>query len=115
MGGYGDFYPVTQFGYVIGSVTILYGTVVFALPVGVIGSTFSRQFERFQQEQEARHAMSDQTQEEHHHPTVSISWPPVVISEFNTTLEQVAKLAEVPPDMVTCWVERLMVTVRFDH
>jgi len=43
--GYGDLYPETGSGQVIGYFTILLGIVVLSLPITVIGSTFSEEFE----------------------------------------------------------------------
>jgi len=43
--GYGDLYPVTGYGQVVGYFTILLGIVVLSLPITVIGSTFSEEFE----------------------------------------------------------------------
>jgi len=40
--GYGDLYPTTPMGKFFGSITIVAGVIVFAMPVGVISSNFSR-------------------------------------------------------------------------
>merc|ERR550514_2155041 len=60
--GYGDVVPTTKLGKVIGSVTILSGMVVLAMPVGVIGANFSTEYERVQQEKRRRQKMADQTE-----------------------------------------------------
>lgn len=39
--GYGDLYPVTPFGKLLGAVVMLFGMLVIALPITVIGSNFS--------------------------------------------------------------------------
>lgn len=44
--GYGDVYPTSIWGRVVGTVTILCGVVVYATPVGVIGSNFSLEYDR---------------------------------------------------------------------
>jgi len=44
--GYGDVTPVTIAGKVVGSIAILYGTVLLGLPIGIIGSQFSNEFAR---------------------------------------------------------------------
>eukprot|EP00747_Dinoflagellata_sp_TGD_P099511 gnl/TRDRNA2_/TRDRNA2_167769_c0_seq2.p1 gnl/TRDRNA2_/TRDRNA2_167769_c0~~gnl/TRDRNA2_/TRDRNA2_167769_c0_seq2.p1 ORF type:complete len:363 (+),score=58.03 gnl/TRDRNA2_/TRDRNA2_167769_c0_seq2:88-1176(+) len=44
--GYGDIVPVTTLGKLVGSVAILYGTVLLGLPIGIIGSQFSTEFGR---------------------------------------------------------------------
>jgi len=42
--GYGDFYPTTDAGRVVGVCTILIGMVVLAMPITVIGSAFSAEY-----------------------------------------------------------------------
>lgn len=44
--GYGDAVPVTGIGKIIGSVTIITGLVMIALPVGIVASAFSEQVHR---------------------------------------------------------------------
>lgn len=39
--GYGDFYPVTTLGYVVGVICALAGLIATALPVAVIGNQFN--------------------------------------------------------------------------
>jgi hypothetical protein len=42
--GYGDLYPESPGGYVIGIITQLAGTVILSLPITVIGATFSEEY-----------------------------------------------------------------------
>merc|ERR1711904_756528 len=42
--GYGDAFPTTDIGKFVGTLTILGGIVVLAMPVGVIGSNFSNEY-----------------------------------------------------------------------
>ncbi|XP_053384724.1 potassium voltage-gated channel protein egl-36-like [Mercenaria mercenaria] len=44
--GYGDFYPTTSFGYVVGVICAVNGIVVLALPIAAIAGTFSNLFSR---------------------------------------------------------------------
>jgi len=44
--GYGDVVPVTAFGKLIASVTIVFSLVVIALPVGIIATAFAEQVHR---------------------------------------------------------------------
>ena len=44
--GYGDVVPVTPLGKIIAAVTILWGLVTIALPVGIIATAFSEQIHR---------------------------------------------------------------------
>lgn len=44
--GYGDNFPVTRMGRLVGAVTIVTGVVILAMPIGVIGANFSAEFER---------------------------------------------------------------------
>jgi len=46
--GYGDMYPTTGAGKFFGTLTILSGIIVLAMPVGVIGANFSQEYERMQ-------------------------------------------------------------------
>ena len=46
--GYGDVVPVTAFGKLIASVTIVFSLVVIALPVGIIATAFAEQVHRRQ-------------------------------------------------------------------
>lgn len=42
--GYGDMYPTTGAGKFVGTLTILSGIIVLAMPVGVIGSVFEQEY-----------------------------------------------------------------------
>jgi len=48
--GYGDQYPTSTMGYVIAVATMLWSLVILALPVGVIGGTFSQVWQQFETE-----------------------------------------------------------------
>lgn len=43
--GFGDAYPITPLGKVVGCFAILYGTILLGLPIGIIGSQFSAEFD----------------------------------------------------------------------
>jgi len=45
--GYGDFYPVETAGRMLGNMAMIFGILVFALPLAVIGSTFQAAYERY--------------------------------------------------------------------
>jgi voltage-gated potassium channel len=45
-GGYGDVVPVTQFGKLVAGVTILFGLMMVALPVGIISTAFANEIHR---------------------------------------------------------------------
>jgi len=51
--GYGDVYPTTSFGYIIAVVTMVMSIVILALPVGVIGGSFSQNWENFERDEKA--------------------------------------------------------------
>lgn len=53
--GYGDHYPVSSQGYMVAVATMLYSLVIGALPVGVIGGTFSNVWDDY-----AKHRKRDQ-------------------------------------------------------
>ena len=44
--GYGDLFPLTPAGYVIGSLAAVVGTIVLALPITIIGATFDEEYEK---------------------------------------------------------------------
>eukprot|EP00316_Scyphosphaera_apsteinii_P013315 CAMPEP_0119299138 /NCGR_PEP_ID=MMETSP1333-20130426/1251_1 /TAXON_ID=418940 /ORGANISM="Scyphosphaera apsteinii, Strain RCC1455" /LENGTH=215 /DNA_ID=CAMNT_0007300465 /DNA_START=866 /DNA_END=1513 /DNA_ORIENTATION=+ len=44
--GYGDAYPITFWGRLVALVTMFLGILILALPITVIGSSFSSQFDR---------------------------------------------------------------------
>jgi len=46
--GYGDSFPTTGIGYVVGAATMVWSLVILALPVGVIGGTFSKVWKSFE-------------------------------------------------------------------
>eukprot|EP00747_Dinoflagellata_sp_TGD_P184158 gnl/TRDRNA2_/TRDRNA2_39549_c0_seq1.p1 gnl/TRDRNA2_/TRDRNA2_39549_c0~~gnl/TRDRNA2_/TRDRNA2_39549_c0_seq1.p1 ORF type:complete len:839 (+),score=127.51 gnl/TRDRNA2_/TRDRNA2_39549_c0_seq1:46-2517(+) len=48
--GYGDNFPVTTYGYVVAVVCMVWSLVILALPVGVIGGTFTQVWDSFAQE-----------------------------------------------------------------
>lgn len=54
--GYGDFYPTTRFGYIVGVICALNGIIVLALPIAAIAGTFSNLFSRNNDYQ--RHVMA---------------------------------------------------------
>ena len=49
--GYGDAYPVTAFGKVLGAVIALMGVGMFALPAGILGSGFSEELRKRREEE----------------------------------------------------------------
>jgi len=48
--GYGDYYPVTEFGKCVGGVTMISGVIILALPITVIGTNFQTCLVGFQRE-----------------------------------------------------------------
>lgn len=46
--GYGDLYPVTTWGQIIGCAAMLAGTIILSLPITVIGATFSEEYQEQQ-------------------------------------------------------------------
>ena len=59
--GYGDAYPITPIGKIIGSVVTLLGIGMFALPSGILASSFS---ERMRQRRESMQSRIDQALED---------------------------------------------------
>lgn len=117
--GYGDMYPITPFGYTVGSMTILYGSVVFALPVGVIGTTFSQAFDQFRSEQTLRKLLSEQAaagdSPELSMETVEYNETPPLVSEFQNAVQNCAMSIGLPMTMAQRWEEKLKRTVKFEN
>ena len=49
--GYGDIYPVTPWGKFIGSIVVILGIGLFAMPTGVLASGFAEVLARTKEEQ----------------------------------------------------------------
>lgn len=52
--GYGDLAPTTALGKLIGSLTILNGIIVLAMPIGVVGANFSSEYYRVLEDKRLR-------------------------------------------------------------
>eukprot|EP00276_Gloeochaete_wittrockiana_P003052 CAMPEP_0184660464 /NCGR_PEP_ID=MMETSP0308-20130426/34031_1 /TAXON_ID=38269 /ORGANISM="Gloeochaete witrockiana, Strain SAG 46.84" /LENGTH=476 /DNA_ID=CAMNT_0027101081 /DNA_START=260 /DNA_END=1690 /DNA_ORIENTATION=+ len=52
--GYGDMYPLTTVGRIVGSILIIAGFLVIALPIGVIGSAFTEVIMDYRKDEERR-------------------------------------------------------------
>jgi len=119
--GYGDMYPITPLGYAVGAMTIMFGAVVLTLPVGVIGTTFSQSFEKFRTEQNLRRLLDEQASigEASETPTESepmtYDEPPVLVTELETALQNLAGAAGVPCGLVQRWEEQLKAVTRFER
>jgi hypothetical protein len=55
--GYGDTYPVTWLGKIIGGLTMLMGILVLAFPISLLGANFTDQWKAAAKEKEKRRAM----------------------------------------------------------
>jgi len=55
--GYGDVYPTTPAGKLVGAATILNGIIVLAMPIGVVGANFSNEYYRVLDEKKRRARM----------------------------------------------------------
>jgi len=58
--GYGDLYPCTPVGKVIGGLTILNGVIVLAMPIGVVGANFSNEYYKVLDEKKRRQRLKQQ-------------------------------------------------------
>ena len=43
--GYGDMYPTSDIGRVMGSIVILLGVITLAMPISIIGGNYQREYE----------------------------------------------------------------------
>ena len=54
--GYGDKYPRTAVGRILGSLTMFMGIFFIAMPLTIVGSSFSNSWEKIKSQQEAEYA-----------------------------------------------------------
>jgi len=119
--GYGDHYPVTNFGYFVGAATILYGVVVFALPVGIIGTAFSQAYDQILEDQAYRKSLEQEEIESTHReadPTSaapSFNEPPACFVELWIALHRTAMAAGIPVTMAKTWQSEMMDLARFEN
>lgn len=62
--GYGDFYPTSVFGKIVGGVAVLAGVVVLALPITIIGANFTQEYAKIIGEQMEAQAQAQFEEEE---------------------------------------------------
>jgi hypothetical protein len=58
--GYGDLFPTTPLGKFVGSLTILNGIIVLAMPIGVVGTNFSSEYYKVVEEKKHRTRLKQQ-------------------------------------------------------
>ena len=56
--GYGDLFPIGDFGRITGIIAMLSGTVILSLPITVIGATFSEEYQEQQRIAERRRRLN---------------------------------------------------------
>merc|ERR1719231_1901875 len=57
--GYGDSYPTTEPGKVVGSICMVSGVLVLALPITIIGANFANEYAKIQAEEaQERHQLA---------------------------------------------------------
>mmetsp|Transcript_45816 Transcript_45816/g.97873 ORF Transcript_45816/g.97873 Transcript_45816/m.97873 type:complete len:736 (+) Transcript_45816:117-2324(+) len=61
--GYGDSFPRTSFGYIVAVAAMIFSLVILALPVGVVGTTFSDVWIAFDKEKKAEAAVMKREKE----------------------------------------------------
>mmetsp|Transcript_71962 Transcript_71962/g.153884 ORF Transcript_71962/g.153884 Transcript_71962/m.153884 type:complete len:768 (-) Transcript_71962:81-2384(-) len=54
--GYGDMFPTTSLGYIVTVAFMVFSLVILALPIGVIGENFMKQWEEFEKEKQGMEA-----------------------------------------------------------
>lgn len=68
--GYGDVYPITPFGKLLGAFIAILGIGVFALPAGIIASSFETELSKKQKEDDEREAAEEAAANEKTESTV---------------------------------------------
>jgi len=63
--GYGDQVPYTPWGKCVGSVAMLYGTVILGLPLFVVGATFGQEYDRLMKAEKRRMDMLNSREGRH--------------------------------------------------
>lgn len=58
--GYGDHYPTSGLGKVVGAIAILGGIIVLAMPIGVLGANFSKEYYNVLDEKRRRQRLKQQ-------------------------------------------------------
>ena len=58
--GYGDMYPTNWYGKLLGVIVMMFGIIVIALPIPVIGSNFTQEY-RMSLENEANQEIGEDT------------------------------------------------------
>jgi len=119
--GYGDHFPVTRFGYVIGTATILYGSVVCALPVGIIATAFAEAYAQLEKHNQARgktgeslklqQAAQEQAQTASHDHRDE---PPAVFIDLWRAVHRTALTVGIPMNIANAWKSRLFEVSRFE-
>lgn len=122
--GYGDFTPVTILGYCVGGMTIVFGAVVFALPVGMIGTTFSHSYDQLLLEQAERKLLERDlatfslnliaTEGDNIRTSVTAATP-LVVSELRLALLRLAMVVGIPLDVERSWESQLDEVTRFEQ
>jgi len=120
--GYGDHYPVTEFGYLIGAATILYGVVVFALPVGIIGTAFSQAYDQILEDQAYRKSLEqeeieskDREADPNKHAAPNFHEPPAVFNELWISIHRTAMAAGIPLAMAKTWQSEMQELACFEN
>jgi len=106
--GYGDHFPVTPLGYVIGTATILFGSVVLALPIGIIATAFSQAYVQIVHHQtrtkagNSRH-MQQAAERAQTAPRDNHGQPPAVFVDFWRAVHRAALIAGIPLKIADAW------------
>jgi len=119
--GYGDHFPVTWLGYIVGGATILFGSVVFALPIGIIATAFSQAYTQIVQNQDQRRkndaveagkAVEVQMlslSREHY------DQPPALFVDLWREFHRTALVAGIPMKIASTWKSELFKVARFEN
>jgi len=117
--GYGDHFPVTPLGYVIGTATILFGSVVLALPIGIIATAFSQAYVQIVHHQtrtkagNSRH-MQQAAERAQTAPRDNHGQPPAVFVDFWRAVHRAALIAGIPLKIADAWKTGLFEVARFE-
>mmetsp|Transcript_64364 Transcript_64364/g.167173 ORF Transcript_64364/g.167173 Transcript_64364/m.167173 type:complete len:718 (+) Transcript_64364:42-2195(+) len=115
--GYGDQVPYTTPGKIVGSIAMLYGTVILGLPLFVVGATFGQEYDRLmkaaKRRQDALNSRESRLQKSHLFTDKTQQYKKTAqlfvdeYSSFSKAIEDASPSIGVPFALATTWLDTL--------